>query len=244
MNCDIALKRKDMIHMNNKAVIGDIVKSIEKKYLLPKDEYFVVIGTRTENSITYYVLESLGTYDKLQNIFRFDLFKVITENDVEDIERIISQGAKLDNEYHKECITKLIEKVEISFFNRIKNEIDNGVFGLPSINIQTTFSQDLQHVLNLAVENTSEEEVMNTLMKLLPLSEIRLGVKYKHIITGKKYYLVQDPYHKSYLDRLTHYRIVDNDTHQIVNKSPEETATMQRLIRDMGLQMDCDTDEL
>lgn len=205
---------------NSKPIVGDIVKSIS--FFLPKDKYYVVNSTYNDNGISYYLLELLENGERTLNGFRQDLLKVITEDDTEDIKMILNTTIC---EKHKALVGKLLMK---------SKEVIN-----PTEQIDS-----LSKVLNLAIENTSKEQVIHTLMKLLPISEVQLGVKYRHFITGKEYYLVQDTHYKPQHSGLTYYLLVDNDTHKTVNELPEETASMQRFIRDMGLQMEHGANEL
>ena len=231
----IELENKERNDTMSKFEVNDIVKCMcnegGMEDLLIEGEYYVV--EEKLPSPRDLKVRLLGN-DIPHNIYckavRFDKVEP-TQDNKKDIVAIL--GKNIDSSHpHAE----LVEQLANEFAPPITDELINQLFRKPHSKSQTIVSHNLLQILALALNNTSEEEVLNNLYPLLPLSEIKLGARYKHIITGKKYYLIQDMNH-NYHTEANCYLLVDADTHKTVEPMQEGEYSMQLLIRNMGLQL-------
>ena len=210
----------------SKFEVNDIVKCVcneEMEQSLIEGEYYVVTETYSTASGQTNIKVALLGSDILDGIcYRGIRFDKADPTNKEDVQAIVDKQISEDNP-HCEIAESFIDNIIV---DRLYEASQN----------TSTVSHNLSQVLNLALNNTSEEEVLNNLYPLLPLSEIKLGARYKHIITGKKYYLIQDMNH-NYHTEANCYLLVDADTHKTVEPMQEGEYSMQLLIRNMGLQL-------
>lgn len=213
----------------SKFEVNDIVKCMcneEMEQSLIEGEYYVVTETYSTASGQTNIKVALLGSDILDGIcYRGIRFDKADPTNKEDVQAIVDKQISEDNP-HCEIAESFIEEAHNIIVDRLYEASKN----------TSTVSHNLSQVLNLALSNTSEEEVLNSLYQLLPLSEIKLGARYKHIITGKKYYLIQDMNH-NYHTEANCYLLVDADTHKTVEPMQEGEYSMQLLIRNMGLQL-------
>ena len=213
----------------SKFEVNDIVKCMcneEMEQSLIEGEYYVVTETYSTASGQTNIKVALLGSDILDGIcYRGIRFDKADPTNKEDVQAIVDKQLSEDNP-HCEIAELFIEEAHNIIVDKLYEASQNN----PSI------SQNLLQVLALALSNTSEEEVLNSLYPLLPPSEIKLGARYKHIITGKKYYLIQDMNH-NYHTEANCYLLVDADTHKTVEPMQEGEYSMQLLIRNMGLQL-------
>ena len=214
----------------SKFEVNDIVKCMcneEMEQSLIEGEYYVVTETYSTASGQTNIKVALLGSDILDGIcYRGIRFDKVDPTNKEDVQAIVDKQISEDNP-HCEIAESFIEEAHNIIVDRLYEASKN----------TSTVSHNLSQVLNLALNNTSEEEVLNNLYPLLPLSEIKLGARYKHIITGKKYYLIQDMNH-NYHTEANCYLLVDADTHKTVEPMQEGEYSMQLLIRNMGLQLE------
>ena len=214
----------------SKFEVNDIVKCVcneEMEQSLIEGEYYVVTETYSTASGQTNIKVALLGSDILDGIcYRGIRFDKADPTNKEDVQAIVDKQISEDNP-HCEIAESFIEEAHNIIVDRLYEASKN----------TSTVSHNLSQVLNLALSNTTEEEVLNNLYPLLPLSEIKLGARYKHIITGKKYYLIQDMNH-SYHTEANCYLLVDADTHKTVEPMQEGEYSMQLLIRNMGLQLE------
>ena len=214
----------------SKFEVNDIVKCMcneEMEQSLIEGEYYVVTETYSTASGQTNIKVALLGSDILDGIcYRGIRFDKADPTNKEDVQAIVDRPLDEDNS-HYEIATSFIEEAHNIIVDRLYEASKN----------TSTVSHNLSQVLNLALSNTTEEEVLNNLYPLLPLSEIKLGARYKHIITGKKYYLIQDMNH-NYHTEANCYLLVDADTHKTVEPMQEGEYSMQLLIRNMGLQLE------
>ena len=214
----------------SKFEVNDIVKCMcneEMEQSLIEGEYYVVTETYSTASGQTNIKVALLGSDILDGIcYRGIRFDKADPTNKEDVQAIVDKQISEDNP-HCEIAESFIEEAHNIIVDRLYEASKN----------TSTVSHNLSQVLNLALNNTSEEEVLNNLYPLLPLSEIKLGARYKHIITGKKYYLIQDMNH-NYHTEANCYLLVDADTHKTVELMQEGEYSMQLLIRNMGLQLE------
>lgn len=214
----------------SKFEVNDIVKCMcneGMEDLLIEGEYYVVTETYSTASGQTNIKVALLGSDILDGIcYRGIRFDKADPTNKEDVQAIVDKQISEDNP-HCEIAESFIEEAHNIIVDRLYEASKN----------TSTVSHNLSQVLNLALNNTSEEEVLNNLYPLLPLSEIKLGARYKHIITGKKYYLIQDMNH-IYHTEANCYLLVDADTHKTVEPMQEGEYSMQLLIRNMGLQLE------
>ena len=213
----------------SKFEVNDIVKCMcneEMEQSLIEGEYYVVTETYSTASGQTNIKVALLGSDILDGIcYRGIRFDKADPTNKEDVQAIVDKQLSEDNP-HCEIAESFIEEAHNIIVDRLYEASKN----------TSTVSHNLSQVLNLALNNTSEEEVLNNLYPLLPLSEIKLGARYKHIITGKKYYLIQDMNH-NYHTEANCYLLVDADTHKTVEPMQECEYSMQLLFRNMGLQL-------
>ena len=213
----------------SKFEVNDIVKCMcneEMEQSLIEGEYYVVTETYSTASGQTNIKVALLGSDIIDGIcYRGIRFDKADPTNKEDVQAIVDKQLSEDNP-HCEIAELFIEEAHNIIVDKLYEASQNN----PSI------SQNLLQVLALALSNTSEEEVLSSLYPLLPLSEIKLGARYKHIITGKKYYLIQDMNH-NYHTEANCYLLVDADTHKTVEPMQEGEYSMQLLIRNMGLQL-------
>ena len=211
----------------SKFEVNDIVKCMcneEMEQSLIEGEYYVVTETYSTASGQTNIKVALLGSDILDGIcYRGIRFDKADPTNKEDVQAIVDKQISEDNP-HCEIAESFIDNIIV---DRLYEASQN----------TSTVSHNLSQVLNLALNNTSEEEVLNNLYPLLPLSEIKLGARYKHIITGKKYYLIQDMNH-NYHTEANCYLLVDADTHKTVEPMQEGEYSMQLLIRNIGLQLE------
>ena len=211
----------------SKFEVNDIVKCVcneEMEQSLIEGEYYVVTETYSTASGQTNIKVALLGSDILDGIcYRGIRFDKADPTNKEDVQAIVDKQISEDNP-HCEIAESFIDNIIV---DRLYEASQN----------TSTVSHNLSQVLNLALNNTSEEEVLNNLYPLLPLSEIKLGARYKHIITGKKYYLIQDMNH-NYHTEANCYLLVDADTHKTVEPMQEGEYSMQLLIRNIGLQLE------
>ena len=214
----------------SKFEVNDIVKCMcneEMEQSLIEGEYYVVTETYSTASGQTNIKVALLGSDILDGIcYRGIRFDKADPTNKEDVQAIVDKQLSEDNP-HCEIAELFIEEAHNIIVDKLYEASQNN----PSI------SQNLLQVLALALSNTSEEEVLNSLYPLLPPSEIKLGARYKHIITGKKYYLIQDMNH-NYHTEANCYLLVDADTHKTVEPMQEGEYSMQLLIRNIGLQLE------
>lgn len=214
--------------------INDIVKCMCNEgieHLLVEGAYYVVTDIvkdelstpRTAGNI---MIEPLGNKIPHNIHCKAIRFDKADPTNKEDVQAIVDKQLSEDNP-HCEIAELFIEEAHNIIVDKLYEASQNN----PSI------SQNLLQVLALALSNTSEEEVLNSLYPLLPPSEIKLGARYKHIITGKEYYLIQDTNY-SYHTEANCYLLVDADTHKTVESMQEGEYSMQLLIRNIGLQLE------
>ena len=225
----IELENKERNDTMSKFEVNDIVKCVcneEMEQSLIEGEYYVVTETYSTASGQTNIKVALLGSDILDGIcYRGIRFDKADPTNKEDVQAIVDKQISEDNP-HCEIAESFIEEAHNIIVDRLYEASKN----------TSTVSHNLSQVLNLALNNTSEEEVLNNLYPLLPLSEIKLGARYKHIITGKKYYLIQDMNH-NYHTEANCYLLVDADTHKTVESMQEGEYSMQLLIRNMGLQL-------
>ena len=225
----IELENKERNDTMSKFEVNDIVKCMcneEMEQSLIEGEYYVVTETYSTASGQTNIKVALLGSDILDGIcYRGIRFDKADPTNKEDVQAIVDKQISEDNP-HCEIAESFIEEAHNIIVDRLYEASKN----------TSTVSHNLSQVLNLALNNTSEEEVLNNLYPLLPLSEIKLGARYKHIITGKKYYLIQDMNH-NYHTEANCYLLVDADTHKTVEPMQEGEYSMQLLIRNMGLQL-------
>ena len=225
----IELENKERNDTVSKFEVNDIVKCMcneEMEQSLIEGEYYVVTETYSTASGQTNIKVALLGSDILDGIcYRGIRFDKADPTNKEDVQAIVDKQISEDNP-HCEIAESFIEEAHNIIVDRLYEASKN----------TSTVSHNLSQVLNLALNNTSEEEVLNNLYPLLPLSEIKLGARYKHIITGKKYYLIQDMNH-NYHTEANCYLLVDADTHKTVEPMQEGEYSMQLLIRNMGLQL-------
>ena len=225
----IELENKERNDTMSKFEVNDIVKCMcneEMEQSLIEGEYYVVTETYSTASGQTNIKVALLGSDILDGIcYRGIRFDKADPTNKEDVQAIVDKQISEDNP-HCEIAESFIEEAHNIIVDRLYEASKN----------TSTVSHNLSQVLNLALNNTSEEEVLNNLYPLLPLSEIKLGARYKHIITGKKYYLIQDMNH-IYHTEANCYLLVDADTHKTVEPMQEGEYSMQLLIRNMGLQL-------
>ena len=225
----IELENKERNDTMSKFEVNDIVKCMcneEMEQSLIEGEYYVVTETYSTASGQTNIKVALLGSDILDGIcYRGIRFDKADPTNKEDVQAIVDKQISEDNP-HCEIAESFIEEAHNIIVDRLYEASQN----------TSTVSHNLSQVLNLALNNTSEEEVLNNLYPLLPLSEIKLGARYKHIITGKKYYLIQDMNH-NYHTEANCYLLVDADTHKTVEPMQEGEYSMQLLIRNMGLQL-------
>ena len=213
----------------SKFEVNDIVKCMcneEMEQSLIEGEYYVVTETYSTASGQTNIKVALLGSDILDGIcYRGIRFDKADPTNKEDVQAIVDKQISEDNP-HCEIAESFIEEAHNIIVDRLYEASKN----------TSTISHNLSQVLNLALSNTTEEEVLNNLYPLLPLSEIKLGARYKHIITGKKYYLIQDMNH-IYHTEANCYLLVDADKHKTVEPMQEGEYSMQLLIRNMGLQL-------
>ena len=213
----------------SKFEVNDIVKCVcneEMEQSLIEGEYYVVTETYSTASGQTNIKVALLGSDILDGIcYRGIRFDKADPTNKEDVQAVVDKQISEDNP-HCEIAESFIEEAHNIIVDRLYEASQN----------TSSISHNLSQVLNLALSNTSEEEVLNNLYSLLPLSEIKLGARYKHIITGKKYYLIQDMNH-NYHTEANCYLLVDADTHKTVESMQEGEYSMQLLIRNMGLQL-------
>lgn len=221
----------------SKFEVNDIVKCMcneEMEQSLIEGEYYVVTETYSTASGQTNIKVALLGSGILDGIcyrgIRFDKVEP-TQNNKEDIIAILDKNIEPSHPH-----AKLVEQLANEFAPPITGEEINQLFRKPQSKSQTIVSRNLLQILALALNNTSEEEVLNNLYPLLPPSEIKLGARYKHIITGKEYYLIQDTNY-SYHTEANCYLLVDANTHKTVEPMQEGEYSMQLLIRNMGLQL-------
>ena len=226
----IELENKERNDTMSKFEVNDIVKCMcneEMEQSLIEGEYYVVTETYSTASGQTNIKVALLGSDILDGIcYRGIRFDKADPTNKEDVQAIVDKQISEDNP-HCEIAESFIEEAHNIIVDRLYEASKN----------TSTVSHNLSQVLNLALNNTSEEEVLNNLYPLLPLSEIKLGARYKHIITGKKYYLIQDMNH-NYHTEANCYLLVDADTHKTVEPMQEGEYSMQLLIRNMGLQLE------
>ena len=214
----------------SKFEVNDIVKCMcneEMEQSLIEGEYYVVTETYSTASGQTNIKVALLGSDILDGIcYRGIRFDKADPTNKEDVQAIVDKQISEDNP-HCEIAESFIEEAHNIIVDRLYEASKN----------TSTVSHNLSQVLNLALSNTTEEEVLNNLYPLLPLSEIKPGARYKHIITGKKYYLIQDMNH-NYHTEANCYLLVDADTHKTVEPMQEGEYSMQLLIRNMGLQLE------
>lgn len=213
----------------SKFEVNDIVKCMcneEMEQSLIEGEYYVVTETYSTASGQTSIKVALLGSDILDGIYRGIRFDKADPTNKEDVQAIVDKQISEDNP-HCEIAESFIEEAHNIIVDRLYEASKN----------TSTVSHNLLQILALALNNTSEEEVLNNLYPLLPLSEIKLGARYKHIITGKKYYLIQDMNH-NYHTEANCYLLVDADTHKTVEPMQEGEYSMQLLIRNMGLQLE------
>ena len=214
----------------SKFEVNDIVKCMcneEMEQSLIEGEYYVVTETYSTASGQTNIKVALLGSDILDGICYRDIrFDKADPTNKEDVQAIVDKQLSEDNP-HCEIAELFIEEAHNIIVDKLYEASQNN----PSI------SQNLLQVLALALSNTSEEEVLNSLYPLLPPSEIKLGARYKHIITGKEYYLIQDTNY-SYHTEANCYLLVDADTHKTVESMQEGEYSMQLLIRNIGLQLE------
>ena len=225
----IELENKERDDTMSKFEVNDIVKCMcneEMEQSLIEGEYYVVTETYSTASGQTNIKVALLGSDILDGIcYRGIRFDKADPTNKEDVQAIVDKQISEDNP-HCEIAESFIEEAHNIIVDRLYEASKN----------TSSISHNLSQVLNLALNNTSEEEVLNNLYPLLPLSEIKLGARYKHIITGKKYYLIQDMNH-NYHTEANCYLLVDADTHKTVEPMQEGEYSMQLLIRNMGLQL-------
>ena len=213
----------------SKFEVNDIVKCMcneEMEQSLIEGEYYVVTETYSTASGQTNIKVALLGSDILDGIcYRGIRFDKADPTNKEDVQAIVDKQISEDNP-HCEIAELFIEEAHNIIVDKLYETSQNN----PSI------SQNLLQVLALALSNTSEEEVLNSLYPLLPPSEIKLGARYKHIITGKEHYLIQDTNY-SYHTEANCYLLIDADTHKTVESMQEGEYSMQLLIRNMGLQL-------
>ena len=213
----------------SKFEVNDIVKCMcneEMEQSLIEGEYYVVRETYSTASGQTNIKVALLGSDILDGIcYRGIRFDKVDPTNKEDVQAIVDKQISEDNP-HCEIAESFIEEAHNIIVDRLYEASKN----------TSTVSHNLSQVLNLALSNTTEEEVLNNLYPLLPLSEIKPGARYKHIITDKKYYLIQDMNH-NYHTEANCYLLVDADTHKTVEPMQEGEYSMQLLIRNMGLQL-------
>ena len=213
----------------SKFEVSDIVKCMcneEMEQSLIEGEYYVVTETYSTASGQTNIKVALLGSDIIDGIcYRGIRFDKADPTNKEDVQAIVDKQISEDNP-HCEIVESFIEEAHNIIVDRLYEASQNN----PSI------SQNLLQVLALALSNTSEEEVLSSLYPLLPPSEIKLGARYKHIITGKEYYLIQDTNY-SYHTEANCYLLIDADTHKTVEPMQEGEYSMQLLIRNMGLQL-------
>lgn len=223
--------------------INDIVKCMcneGMEHLLVEGEYYVVADILSTPRITGNIVVELLGNETPNNVhckaIRFD--KVDSSNK-EDVRAIINK--RIDPIHpHVEVIKQLVGECSDKITREINEEIKKLLtesIQLSQVKPQSTVSQNLSQILNMALSNTSEEEVLNSLYQLLPLSEIKLGARYKHIITEEEYYLIQDSGHNPCFGGMNYYLLIDANTHKSVGCMQEGEYSMQLLIRNMGLQL-------
>ena len=226
----IELENKERNDTMSKFEVNDIVKCMcneEMEQSLIEGEYYVVTETYSTASGQTNIKVALLGSDILDGIcYRGIRFDKADPTNKEDVQAIVDKQISEDNP-HCEIAESFIEEAHNIIVDRLYEASQN----------TSSISHNLSQVLNLALSNTSEEEVLNNLYSLLPLSEIKLGARYKHIITGKKYYLIQDMNH-NYHTEANCYLLVDADTHKTVEPMQEGEYSMRLLIRNMGLQLE------
>lgn len=225
----IELENKERNDTMSKFEVNDIVKCVcneEMEQSLIEGEYYVVTETySTASGQTNIKVVLLGS-DIIDGIcYRGIRFDKADPTNKEDVQAIVDKQLSEDNP-HCEIAELFIEEAHNIIVDKLYEASQNN----PSI------SQNLLQVLTLALNNTSEEEVLSSLYPLLPPSEIKPGARYKHIITGKEYYLIQDTNY-SYHTEANCYLLVDADTHKTIEPMQEGEYSMQLLIRNMGLQL-------
>lgn len=195
--------------------------------MLTEGEYYVIRKTCSTVAGVGNIKVTLLGGDFLDGIcYRGIRFDKADPTNKEDVQAIVDKQLSEDNP-HCEIAELFIEEAHNIIVDKLYEASQNN----PSI------SQNLLQALALALSNTSEEEVLNSLYPLLPPSEIKLGARYKHIITGKEYYLIQDTNY-SYHTEANCYLLVDADTHKTVESMQEGEYSMQLLIRNIGLQLE------
>lgn len=219
----------------SKFEVNDIVKCMcnegGMEDLLIEGEYYVVEEKLpSPRDLKVRLLGNDIPHDIYCKAVRFDKVEP-TQNNKEDIIAILDKNIDSSHPH-----AELVEQLANEFAPPITDEEVNQLFRKPQPKSQTIVSRNLLQVLTLALSNTSEEEVLSSLYPLLPPSEIKLGARYKHIITGKEYYLIQDTNY-SYHTEANCYLLVDADTHKTVEPMQEGEYSMQLLIRNMGLQL-------
>ena len=226
----IELENKERNDTMSKFEVNDIVKCMcneEMENLLIEGEYYVVTETYSTASGQTNIKVALLGSDILDGIcYRGIRFDKADPTNKEDVQAIVDKQISEDNP-HCEIAESFIEEAHNIIVDRLYEASKN----------TSSISHNLLQILALALNNTSEEEVLNNLYPLLPLSEIKLGARYKHIITGKKYYLIQDMNH-NYHTEANCYLLIDADTHKTVEPMQEGEYSMQLLIRNMGLQLE------
>lgn len=229
------LEIKERNDTMSKFEVSDIVKCMcneEMEQSLIEGEYYVVTETYSTASGQTNIKVALLGSDIIDGIcYRGIRFDKADPTNKEDVQAILDKNIEPSHPH-----AKLVEQLANEFAPPITDELINQLFRKPHSKSQTIVSHNLLQILALALNNTSEEEVLNNLYSLLPLSEIKLGARYKHIITGKKYYLIQDMNH-NYHTEANCYLLVDADTHKTVEPMQEGEYSMQLLIRNMGLQL-------
>ena len=215
----------------SKFEVNDIVKCMcnegGMEDQLIEGEYYVVTETYSTVSGQTNIKVALLGSDILDGIcYRGIRFDKADPTNKEDVQAIVDKQISEDNP-HCEIAESFIEEAHNIIVDRLYEASKN----------TSTVSRNLLQILALALNNTSEEEVLNSLYPLLPPSEIKLGARYKHIITGKKYYLIQDMNH-NYHTEANCYLLVDADTHKTVEPMQEGEYSMRLLIRNMGLQLE------
>lgn len=214
----------------SKFEVNDIVKCMcneEMEQSLIEGEYYVVTETYSTASGQTNIKVALLGSDILDGIcYRGIRFDKADPTNKEDVQAIVDKQISEDNP-HCEIAESFIEEAHNIIVDRLYEASKN----------TSTVSHNLLQILALALSNTTEEEVLNNLYPLLPLSEIKLGARYKHIITGKEYYLIQDMNHNYHIEANC-YLLIDADTHKTVEPMQEGEYSMQLLIRNMGLQLE------
>ena len=204
----------------SKFEVNDIVKCMcneEMEQSLIEGEYYVVTETYSTASGQTNIKVALLGSDILDGIcYRGIRFDKADPTNKEDVQAIVDRPLDEDNS-HYEIATSFIEEAHNIVVDKLGSTLTN------------TIPDNITKLVELALNRITVYDMEEHLYRLFPLSEIKLGAKYKHMISGKRYFLVKED---------EEYLLVDNDTYKIVSDYSLDESGMQSFIRNHGMQLE------